>query len=62
MKIRRRDSNESWTGKPYTPENFYEILRPMFAQIKKSDLKRPGNSYKELHALLSKAFKTSFTL
>jgi DGQHR domain-containing protein len=49
-------------GKPYTVDNFYEVLRPMFARISASSLQKPGNSHKELHAALSKALKTSFTL
>jgi DGQHR domain-containing protein len=49
-------------GKPYTIDNFYEVLRPMFSRITVKTLKKPGNSHKELYDTLSKALKTSFTL
>lgn len=49
-------------GKPYTVDNFYEVLRPMFSAVRPNDLRKPGNSYKDLHATLSKALITSFTL
>jgi DGQHR domain-containing protein len=49
-------------GKPYTVDNFYEVMKPMFSRINASNLSKPGNSHKELHTILSKAFKTSFTL
>ncbi|MCU1240126.1 MAG: hypothetical protein JWO71_852 [Candidatus Acidoferrum typicum] len=49
-------------GKPYTIDKFYEVLKPMFTRITSATLKNPGNSHKELHAALSKALKTSFTL
>jgi len=49
-------------GKPYTVDNFYEVMKPMFSRIKANNLSKPGNSHKELHAILSKAFKISFTL
>ena len=49
-------------GKQYTVDNFYDVLKPMFSRITSTNLARPGNSHKELHSILSKAFKTSFTL
>jgi len=49
-------------GKPYTADKFYEILKPMFAELSPTHLRRPGNSHKELHGILSKALRTSFTL
>jgi hypothetical protein len=49
-------------GKPYNVDNFYEVLRPMFARIAPASLRRPGNSHKELYGTMSKALKTSFTL
>jgi DGQHR domain-containing protein len=49
-------------GKPYNIDNFYEVLRPMFSRITTANLRKPGNSHKELHAIMSKALKTSFTL
>jgi hypothetical protein len=49
-------------GKPYTVDNFYEVMKPMFSRISASNLSKPGNSHKDLHSILSKAFKTSFTL
>lgn len=49
-------------GKPYTIDNFYEVLRPMFGEISPGQLRRPGNSHKELYEVLSRALKTSFTL
>lgn len=49
-------------GKPYSIDNFSNVLQPLFKRIKAKLLKKPGNSHKELHAHLSKALKTSFTL
>jgi len=49
-------------GKPYTADNFYQVLRPMFAKLPSSRFRSPGNSHKELYVLLSNALKTSFTL
>lgn len=49
-------------GKPYTTDSFYEVLRPMFSAISSITLRKPGNSHKELYAVLSRALKTSFTL
>jgi DGQHR domain-containing protein len=49
-------------GKPYTVDNFYEVLRPMFAQVSVTTLRNPGNSHKELYAALSRTLRTSFTL
>jgi DGQHR domain-containing protein len=49
-------------GKPYSVDNFSEILQLMFKRVKPKSLKSPGNSHKELHALLSKSLKTGFTL
>ena len=49
-------------GKFYTVDNFYEVMRPMFTEINPGNLRRPGNSHKELYAVLSKALKTSFKL
>jgi DGQHR domain-containing protein len=49
-------------GKPYTVDNFYEVIRPMFSRVSATTLRKPGNSHKELYATLSKALKTSFTL
>jgi hypothetical protein len=49
-------------GKPYSIDNFSEILQPMFKRIRVKSLRQPGNSHKELHAYLSKALKTNFTL
>jgi len=49
-------------GKPYSIDNFSEILQLMFKRVKVKTLKHPGNSHKELHAFLSKSLKTGFTL
>jgi DGQHR domain-containing protein len=49
-------------GKPYTVDNFYEVLRPLFVKATTNLFKRPGNSYKELHDALAKALKTTFTI
>jgi len=49
-------------GKPYTADKFYEVLKPMFNRISSNNLKKPGNSHKELHSILSKALRTSFVL
>jgi DGQHR domain-containing protein len=49
-------------GKPYTIDNFSKILKPMFDKVKRSALRNPGNSYRELYESLSKALKTSFSL
>jgi DGQHR domain-containing protein len=49
-------------GKPYTAENFYEVLKPIFVRSTTALFKRPPNSYKELHAALAKTSKTGFTI
>jgi len=49
-------------GKAYTAEHFTEVLEPMFQQIRAASLIHPTNSYRDLHADLSRGLKTSFTL
>jgi DGQHR domain-containing protein len=49
-------------GKSYTTDQFTEVLEPMFAKIAPSLLRKPSNSYRDLHRDLSSGLKRSFTL
>jgi hypothetical protein len=49
-------------GNSYSIENFDEILSPMFARIRKTDVQRPGASHKALHEIFRKALSAGFSL
>ncbi|KKL25846.1 hypothetical protein LCGC14_2401230, partial [marine sediment metagenome] len=49
-------------GSSYTPDNFSEVLEPMFQKVQISKLKSPGKSYLDLSKYLSNLSKTEFTL
>jgi DGQHR domain-containing protein len=46
----------------FTVDNFSKVLGPVFERIKANDLQKPPRSHLELHELLSKALRRSFTL
>lgn len=46
----------------YTVQNFAEIVGPLFARLKKSELQKPGASYLSLHDTFRKALRTGFTI
>jgi hypothetical protein len=46
----------------FTVAHFDEIIGPLFARLKKSDLERPGTSHINLHEVLRKALRSGFTI
>jgi DGQHR domain-containing protein len=46
----------------FTTDNFSKVLEPVFEKIKGSDLTKPPRSHLDLHNLLSRALRQSFTL
>jgi DGQHR domain-containing protein len=46
----------------YTVENFSEVLSPMFAELRGTALKKPGNSHRVLYDTLLKALQIDFRL
>lgn len=49
-------------GPAYTSSHFAEILEPVFATLRPSHFKKPGNSQKALYETLAKALRATFSL
>ncbi len=49
-------------GTDYSADNFYSVLEPMFARIKASRIRRPGNSYKKILNYFSESMQNEFLL
>lgn len=49
-------------GADYSPENFTEVMAPMFQRLKSNVFKKPGNSPKLLYENLLKLLQTDFKL
>jgi hypothetical protein len=49
-------------GSDYTVEHFHEVLEPFFGRVKKSELRKPGSSHRDLHDIFVKALRHQFSL
>jgi DGQHR domain-containing protein len=49
-------------GPAYSPDNFAEVLAPLFERLRKNSFSKPGLSYRSLYELMSESLRKSFSL